>query len=156
MIRILTLALALAAAPASADDPDITIFGATAYGVPGLEEITALTGPECGVAGRTRIDVTFTDPDGISYAAVTLRSVQVRPAVSDRAETWLWIPDYARPARGYRWRYEEPAATRTRHTIPVVIELVPGAGPIPAEIVAKDGDDALTVRTLALVPAACR
>ena len=156
MIRILTLALALAAAPAWAAGPGFTISGATAYGVPGLEEIAALTGPECGVAGRTRIHVRFADPDGIAYAAVTLRSVQVRPAVSDQAETWLWIPDYARPARGYRWRYEEPAATRTRHTIPIVVELVPGAGPIPAEIMAKDGDGALKVRTLALVPAACR
>ena len=157
MIRILTLALALAAAPAWAAGPGFTISGATVYGLPELEEVAPLIGPECGTAGRTRIYVTFADPDGIAYAAVTLRSVQVRPDVSDQAETWLWIPDYARPARGYRWRYEDTdGRLQLRHTIPIAIELVPGAGPIPAEIMAKDGNGALKVRELALIPAACR
>lgn len=156
MIRILTLALALATAPAWAAGPGFTISGATAYGLPVLDELAPLFGPECRVSGRTRIDVTFSDPDGIAYAAVTLRSSEVRPAVSDRAETWLWIPSYARPARGYRWRYEEPTATRTRHTIPMAIEVFPGAGPIPAEIVAKDGSGALKIRELTLIPTACR
>ena len=156
MIRILTLALALVAAPASAQGPGVSISGASIVGLPGLEEFAAAHGPECGASGRTSISVTFADPEGITYAAVDLRSVQVRPAVPDRAETWLWLPGYARPKRGYRWRYEQVPATRTRHTIPIAIELVPGAGPIPAEVVAKDGTGAMTIRRFALRPADCR
>ncbi len=156
MIRSLILLLALAAAPALAGGPDFSIAGARVVGLPGFEEITAITGPDCNATGRTRINVTFADPDGIAYAAVDLRSSQVRPAVSEQAEARLWIPNYERPERAYRWRYEDPAALRTSYTIPIALELIPGAGPIPTEVMTKDGRGALKIRRFALVPAACR
>ncbi len=156
MIRTLTLLLALAGAPALANGPDFSIAGARVVGIPGFEEITARSGPRCNATGRARIDVTFTDPDGIAYAAVDLRSSQVRPAVSEQAETWLWIPNYERPERSYRWRYEDPAALRTLYTIPIALELIPGAGPIPTEVMTKDGKGGLKIRRFALVPSACR
>lgn len=156
MIRILTFALALAAAPAWAGGPGFTISGARAYGLPGLEDIAPYTGPACGAAGRATIHVTFSDPDGIAYAAVDMRSDEVRPAVSEQAETWLWIPGYSRPARSYQWRYEEPDATRTRHTIPIQIVVQPNARPIPTEIMTKDGKGALKIRRFALIPTVCR
>lgn len=156
MIRTLTLAIALLATPAFAGGPGFTISGARAVGIPGLPELAAATGARCRASGRTTIHVTFSDPEGIAYAAVDLGAVQVRPGVSARARTWLWLPDYARPARGYRWRYEEDGVLATRHTIPVTIDMVPGAGPIPTEVMAKDGTGAMTIRTFALMPAACR
>ena len=155
MIRLLTLLLGLAAAPAWAAGPGFSISNAEVVGVPGLPELAVMTGARCGATGRTTVYVTFADPDGIAYAAVTLGAVQARPGVSEQAETWLWLPDYARPKRGYRWRYEDKPPLRTRHTVPVTIDLVPWAGPIPTEVMAKDGRGGMTIREFALVPDAC-
>ena len=155
MIRSLMLVLAFAAAPAWAAGPGFTILGAQKVGVPELPALT-WAGP-CAAFGTTTIGVTFTDPDGIAYAAVRLGAVAARPAVSDQAETWLWIPDYARPARGYQWRYEDSdGRLYLRYTLPVQIDLVPGTGPIWTEVIAKDGSGAMTIRRFGLVPDACR
>lgn len=156
MIRALTAALALAAAPAFAAGTEFNISGASTVGWSGFSDLAALGGPHCNGSPRTRIDVTFSDPDGIAYAAVDLSSVHVRPAVSADVATWLWIPDSARAKRNYRWRYEEKAASRTTKTIPVAVDVMAGAGPIPAEVMAVDGKGRLSVRTLALFPTACR
>jgi hypothetical protein len=155
MVRVVTLILVLIASPSLAAGPAVSISGASAVGVPGLPQVSAYTGAPCRASGLARIYVTFTDPDGITYAAVNLNSVGVRPAVSAQDEAWLWVPSYARPKRGYQWRYEDLGATRTRHTIPITIDLVPGARPILTEIMAKDGSGALRIRTFALVPDAC-
>jgi hypothetical protein len=143
------------ASPALASGPDFSIAGAERVGLPLLTDF-ALNGPPCGATGRARIDVTFTDPDGIAYAAVSLGAARTDPAVSDFIDTTIWLPFYAKSRRDYRWRYEDAAATRTAHTIPIVLDLIPTAGPIPAEIMAKDGRGRLTSRTLALRPAPCR
>lgn len=156
MIRVLAAAFALAAAPALAAGPEINISGASTVGLPGLNKLAALGGPHCTGAPRTRIDVTVTDPDGIAYAAIDLSSAHVRPVVSANAATWLWIPDSSRSRRSYRWRYEEKTASSTMRTVPAVIDVVAGAGPIPAEIIAVDGKGRLTIRNIALFPTACR
>jgi hypothetical protein len=155
MLRRLILALAVAATPAWASGPGFSIAGAERVGLPGLTDF-ALGGRPCGATGRARIDVTFTDPDGIAYAAVSLGAARTAPAVSGFTDTTIWLPSYAKPRRDYRWRYEDAAATRTAYTIPIVLDLIPTAGPIPAEIMAKDGRGRLTSRTLALRPAPCR
>lgn len=156
MIRVLAAVLALAAAPALAAGPGIDISGASTVGMSGFADLAALGGPHCTGAPRTRIDVTVTDPDGIAYAAIDLSSAHVRPVMSANAATWLWIPDSARPKRSYRWRFEEKAATRTTRTVPMAIDVVAGAGPIPAEIMAVDGKGRMSVWSIALFPAACR
>lgn len=155
MVRSLALVLALAAAPAWAAGPGFSISGAQAVG---FREAPALVkGPACGASGSTTIHVTFSDPDGIAYAAVALGSARTRPDVTDQARAWLWIPDYARPQRAYRWRYEDTdGRLAVRHTIPVEIDLLPAAGPIWTEVMAKNGRGGLTVRRFALQPDACR
>jgi hypothetical protein len=157
MIRslALALALALAAAPAWAAGPGFSISGARTVGIPELPALAR--GPACGVSGSTTIHLTFSDPDGIAYAALDLGAVRTRPDVSAQAEASLWLPNYARPARAYRWRYEDTdGRLYARHTISAEIDLVPSAGPIWTEVIAKDGRGAMTIRRFALRPDACR
>ena len=155
MIRSLTLVLALAAAPAWAGGPGFAIAGADVVNLWGFPALARA--PACGASGTTTIYVTFADPEGIAYASVSLGAVRARPGVSERAETWLWLPDYARPNRGYQWRYEDTeGGLFARHTLPVQIDLVPSAGAIPAQVMAKDGVGAMTIRRFALIPDACR
>jgi hypothetical protein len=155
MIRSLTLVLALVAAPAWAAGPGFSISGARAVGPP---EMPALVkGPACGASGSTTIYVTFSDPQGIAYAAVDLGATRTRPDVTAQADAWLWLPSYARPARAYQWRYEDTdGRLSVRHTIPMEIDLAPAAGPIWTEVMAKDGRGAMTIRRFALRPDACR
>lgn len=160
MIRSLTLVLALAAAvaPAAAwawGGPGFSISGARAVGIP---EAPALTrGPACGRSGSTTIYFTFSDPQGIAYAAVDLGAAQTRPDVNSQSQAWLWIPGYERSSRAYQWRYEDTDGRLfVRKTIPVEIDIVAGAGPIWTEVMAKDGGGGMTIRRFALLPDACR
>ena len=155
MLRGIILAAVLAA-PAAAQDvggqgfvedgPIVAIYGADRAG----------PGDTCRRSGLARMRFTFADPEGVAYAAVHIGAVAVRPAVSDRAETWLWLPDYARPERKYRWRYEDPAATRDARTLPVAVEVVAGAGPLEVTLIGKDGSGDMITSELEVVPALCR
>jgi hypothetical protein len=153
MLRILTLTLALAAMPAWAAGPSVSVAGARVVEGPRLG-----LGPAqpCAARGDVTIHVTFTDPDGVTYADVRLGSVRVRPEVTPQVRAAIWVPDYSRPDRFYRWRYENRDRPSVSHTIPITVELVPGVGSVPAEIVAKDARGALTIRHFRLIPAACR
>lgn len=151
MLRAMAVATALVALPAGADAA--WRDGGPSFAVLGAER--AEPGDTCERSLRARIDVTVTDRHGVAYAAVDLGAADVRPAVSDRTRTWLWLPDDARGARAYRWRYEDRAATRLRQTLPLVVDVAAGAGPVEMTVTAKDGAGNLTVRSLAVLPAAC-
>ncbi|MBM9595758.1 hypothetical protein [Roseitranquillus sediminis] len=150
MIRFLTLAVVAAlatASAASADAPTAVITGARA-----AEPISTV----CLGGGRARFYVTFSDPDGISYAAVHLAADSIRPAVPERTKTWLWIPDYARDQRAYRWRYEDPSASRTSRTIPVVVDVMQGSRPLTVHLEAKDAGEGLLIEEVEILPSVCR
>lgn len=155
MLRILTLVLAFAAAPAWAAGPTISVSGARIVEGRGLG-LGPLGSKPCGATGQATFHVTFSDPDGVTYADVRLGSVRVRPEVTPQVRTAIWVPDYARPDRFYRWRYENTDRPSVSHTIPITVDLVPGAGAIPVEIFAKDARGTLTIRNFRVIPAACR
>ena len=167
MIRELAVAAAAAlwAAGASAggllpgDGPTRTVTSATPGGPTLYSTVGAVAVPACAVrGGPALLFFAFADPDGIDYAAVQIGAETVRPAVSERAETWLWIPDYAREKRAYRWRFEDTGVLRARRIIPVALEIVPGDEPLNVHVETKDGDENLEVVdfTLSRAAIACR